>query len=383
MYRFYSKTPIKMKIKRTFRTLAISVLAIVCTVGCTHAQSGHGSTSKYVDLTEAAERSVNSVVYIKTEFTQKTPEWDDFFGGTIWEHFFGMAPSAYPVQAAGSGVIVSSDGYIITNNHVVADAVKTTITLNDKREYNGTIIGTDPSADLALIKIDAKNLPYVEFANSDSVKLGEWVLAVGNPMNLTSTVTAGIISAKARQLELGSKGATEESYLQTDAAVNSGNSGGALVNASGKLVGINTAIASGNGYYTGYSFAIPSNIVKKIYFDLKEYGKVQKAYLGVSIMELNASLAEEYGLEDVRGVYVADVDENGAAAKNDFQEGDVIISIDEHPVNSLAEVRGVLKTKSPGDKVKVSIIRNKEKYNKNVTLLNNKGTTDLLHKDND
>ncbi len=383
MYRFYSKTPIKMKIKRTFRTLAISVLAIVCTVGCTHAQSGHGSTSKYVDLTEAAERSVNSVVYIKTEFTQKTPEWDDFFGGTIWEHFFGMAPSAYPVQAAGSGVIVSSDGYIITNNHVVADAVKTTITLNDKREYNGTIIGTDPSADLALIKIDAKNLPYVEFANSDSVKLGEWVLAVGNPMNLTSTVTAGIISAKARQLELGSKGATEESYLQTDAAVNSGNSGGALVNASGKLVGINTAIASGNGYYTGYSFAIPSNIVKKIYFDLKEYGKVQKAYLGVSIMELNASLAEEYGLEDVRGVYVADVDENGAAAKNDFQEGDVIISIDEHPVNSLAEVRGVLKTKSPGDKVKVSIIRNKEKYNKNVTLLNNKGTTDLLRKDND
>ena len=381
MYRFYSKTSIEMKIKRTFRTLAISVLAVVCTVGCTHAQSGHGSTSRYVDLTEAAERSVNSVVYIKTEFTQKTPEWDDFFGGTIWEHFFGMAPSVYPVQAAGSGVIVSSDGYIITNNHVVADAVKTTITLNDKREYNGTIIGTDPSADLALIKIDAKNLPYVEFANSDSVKLGEWVLAVGNPMNLTSTVTAGIISAKARQLELGSKGATEESYLQTDAAVNSGNSGGALVNASGKLVGINTAIASGNGYYTGYSFAIPSNIVKKIYFDLKEYGKVQKAYLGVSIMELNASLAEEYGLEDVRGVYVADVDENGAAAKNDFQEGDVIISIDEHPVNSLAEVRGVLKTKSPGDKVKVSIIRNKEKYNKNVTLLNNKGTTDLLRKD--
>ena len=383
MYHFYIKKSIEMKIKRTFRTLAISVLAIMCTVGCTHAQSSHGSTSKYVDLTEAAERSVNSVVYIKTEFTQKTPEWDDFFGGTIWEHFFGMAPSAYPVQAAGSGVIVSPDGYIITNNHVVADAVKTTITLNDKREYNGTIIGTDPSADLALIKIDAKNLPYVEFANSDSVKLGEWVLAVGNPMNLTSTVTAGIISAKARQLELGNKGATEESYLQTDAAVNSGNSGGALVNASGKLVGINTAIASGNGYYTGYSFAIPSNIVKKIYFDLKEYGRVQKAYLGVSIMELNASLAEEYGLDDVRGVYVADVDENGAAAKNDFQEGDVIISIDEHPVNSLAEVRGVLKTKSPGDKVKVSIIRNKEKYNKNVTLLNNKGTTELLRNDYD
>ncbi len=164
-----------------------------------------------MDLTAAAEKSVNSVVYIKTEFTQKTPEWDDFFGGSIWEHFFRMAPSTYPVQAAGSGVIISPDGYIITNNHVVADAVKTTITLNDKREYNGTIIGTDPSADLALIKIEASDLPYLEFANSDSVRLGQWVLAVGNPMNLTSTVTAGIISAKARQLELGSKGATEES----------------------------------------------------------------------------------------------------------------------------------------------------------------------------
>ena len=362
------------------KTLVITVLSCICFSGSLSAQADK-SRGGYVDLTAAAEKSVNSVVYIKTEFTQKTPEWDDFFGGSIWEHFFRMAPSTYPVQAAGSGVIVSPDGYIITNNHVVADAVKTTITLNDKREYNGTIIGTDPSADLALIKIEASDLPYLEFANSDSVRLGQWVLAVGNPMNLTSTVTAGIISAKARQLELGSKGATEESYLQTDAAVNSGNSGGALVNANGKLVGINTAIASGNGYYTGYSFAIPSNIAKKTYLDLKTYGQVQKAYLGISIMELNASLAAEYGLDDVRGVYVADIDEDGAAAKNDFQEGDVIVSIDNLPVNSLAEVRGVLKTKSPGDKVKVTIIRNKEKYNKNVTLLNNKGTTEMLYKE--
>lgn len=359
--------------------LIINTLVFVFYTSVLSAQSGTKSLA-YVDLTMAAEQSVNAVVYIKTEFTQKTTAWDDFFGGTIWEHFFGSVPSTYPVQAAGSGVIVSPDGYIVTNNHVVEDAVVTTITLNDKREYKGTIVGTDPSADLALIKIDATDLPYLSFSNSDSVRIGEWVLAVGNPMNLTSTVTAGIISAKARQLELSSRGATEESYLQTDAAVNSGNSGGALVNAYGKLVGINTAIASGNGFYTGYSFAIPSNIVKKIYLDLKNYGQVQKVYLGVQIMELDAKRAEEYDLENAQGIYVAEIEEEGAAAKSDLQEGDVIINIDNHPVNSLAEVRGVLKTKSPGDQAKVTFIRHREKYTKSVTLLNEEGTTELQNK---
>lgn len=370
-----------MKAEKLFNVLVIIVLLFAFTPSELLAQS-FGKSLGYVDLTTAADKSVNAVVYIKTEFTQKNSAWDDFFGGSIWENLFGSAPSMYPVQAAGSGVIVSPDGYIITNNHVVEDAVKATITLNDKREFNGTIIGTDPSADLALIKIDAENLPYLDFANSDSVRIGEWVLAVGNPMNLTSTVTAGIISAKARQLNfgMGTKGATEESYLQTDAAVNSGNSGGALVNASGKLVGINTAIASGNGYYTGYSFAIPSNIVKKIYFDLKEYGMVQKAYMGVSIMELDAARAAEYELDDVKGIMVAEVEEDGAAAKNGFEQGDVITHIDRQPVNSLAEVRGVLKTKSPGDVVKVDIVRNHEKITKNVTLLNNEGTTDVQKK---
>lgn len=367
-----------MRAKIIVNYLLFSCLCFIIPFQHIHAQS----TSKgmnYVDLTTAAEKSVNAVVYIKTEFTQKNSAWDEFFGGTIWEHIFGSAPSMYPVQAAGSGVIVSPDGYIVTNNHVVEDAVKATITLNDKREYNGTIVGTDPSTDLALIKIEAENLPYLTFANSDSVRIGEWVLAVGNPMNLTSTVTAGIISAKARQLDLATRQhPTEETYLQTDAAVNSGNSGGALVNAAGNLVGINTAIASGNGFYTGYSFAIPSNIVKKIYKDLKEYGKVQQAFLGVSIAELNAKLAEEYGLDDVKGVYIAEVQEDGAAAKNGFQEGDVITQIDKMPVNSLAEVRGVLKTKSPGDKVQVNIVRNKEKITKNVTLLNNEGTIDVI-----
>lgn len=367
-----------MRVKNIINCLLFSCLCFLFPVQSSYSQSATKGMN-YVDLTVAAEKSVNAVVYIKTEFTQKNSVWDDFFGGTIWENLFGSAPSMYPVQAAGSGVIVSPDGYIVTNNHVVEDAVKATITLNDKREFNGTIVGTDPKTDLALIKIDAENLPYLTFANSDSVKIGEWVLAVGNPMNLTSTVTAGIISAKARQLDLSSRRhPTEETYLQTDAAVNSGNSGGALVNAAGKLVGINTAIASGNGFYTGYSFAIPSNIVQKIYRDLKEYGVVQQAFLGVAIAELNAKLAEEYGLDDVRGVYIAEVEEDGAAAKNGFQEGDVITHIDKMPVNSLAEVRGVLKTKSPGDKVQVNIVRNKEKITKNVTLLNNEGTIDVI-----
>ena len=217
--------------------------------------------------------------------------------------------------------------------------------------------------------------------DSDAISVGETVYAVGNPLGeLEFTMTTGSVSALNREIVTES-GTDPINMFQIDAAVNSGNSGGALVNADGKLVGINTAIASGNGFYTGYSFAIPSNIVKKIYLDLKNYGQVQKAFLGVSIMELNAKLADEYELDDVRGIYVAEVEEDGAAAKNDFQEGDVILSIDNQPVNSLAEVRGVLKTKSPGDSVNIFYIRNKEKYSKVVTLLNNQGTTDLLKKE--
>ncbi len=368
-----------MKTLRSIKWLLFTVLLTSITTfsGCAQQEN---RSPRYVDLTDAAESSVNAVVYIKTEFTQKNSMWDDFFGGTIWEHFFGSAPSTYPVQAAGSGVIISSDGYIVTNNHVVQDAEKITITLNDKREYDGEIIGTDPASDLALIKINETRLPYLKFANSDSVRIGEWVLAIGNPMGLNSTVTAGIISAKARQLSTGRGNTSDEVYLQTDAAVNSGNSGGALVDATGRLVGINTAIASGNGYYTGYSFAIPSNIVQKISYDLQHYGVTQQAYLGVSIMELNATNAKELNLSDVNGIYVAEVSDNGAAAQNGFQEGDVITHIDNTPINSLPEVRGVLKTKSPGDKVEVIIVRNKEKITKNVTLLNSQGTTEKVEK---
>ncbi len=365
-----------MKLSTLIKTLTICILASSFSILGGLAQGRAG----YVDLTYAAEHSINAVTYIKTEFVQKNSLWDDFFSGSFWENFFGTAPSMYPLQAAGSGVIVSSDGYILTNNHVVEDAVKVTITLYDKREYAGTVVGTDPRSDLALIKIEERNLPFLEFANSDSVRLGEWVLAVGNPLSLHTTVTAGIISAKARQLSLSRNKNTEESYLQTDAAINPGNSGGALVNAQGKLIGINSAIASGDGYFTGYSFAIPSNIAKKVYLDLKDYGKMQKAYLGLSMIEVNADVAKEYNLSEIKGVYVASVDEDGAASQNGLQEGDIIYAIEDTPVNSFAEVLGVLNTKSPGDIVRVSFSRNGETLSKKITLLNENGTTEKIKK---
>ena len=253
-------------------------------------------TSNYVDLTAAAEHSVQAVVHIKTEFKQKNSAWDSYFSGSFWEEFFGIPygkSNDYPVLAAGSGVIIAPDGYILTNNHVVEDAEKITVTLNDKREFEATLVGTDADADLALIKIEDSNLPYLTFGNSDKVRIGEWVLAVGNPFNLTSTVTAGIVSAKARNLNIMEESSNIESFIQTDAALNQGNSGGALVNVQGELIGINTAIASGTGYYTGYSFAIPSNTAYKVANDLKTYGVVQRAYLGVSIMDITPQKAEE------------------------------------------------------------------------------------------
>ena len=233
------------------------------------------SARNYVDLTPAAEHSVQAVVHIKTQFLYQTSIWEDFFGGSFWDDFFEFSMPGgtreHLAMGAGSGVIISPDGYIVTNNHVVEEAQDITVTLNDKREFKATVIGTDPLADLALIKIDAEGLPTLEFGNSDEVRIGEWVLAVGNPLNLTSTVTAGIVSAKARNLGVFGQNSSIESFIQTDAAVNQGNSGGALVNVDGKLIGINTAIASGTGYFTGYSFAIPSNIASKIVMDLKQY----------------------------------------------------------------------------------------------------------------
>ena len=376
------------------RLIKVFVISILCfSVAFSNAQNpienNHQKlpkTSHYVDLTEAAEHSIQAVVHIKTEFKQKNSAWDSYFSGSFWEEFFGMLPygntNDYPVQAAGSGVIIAADGYIITNNHVVEDAEKITVTLNDKREFNATLVGTDAEADLALIKIEETNLPFLTFGNSDQVRIGEWVLAVGNPFNLTSTVTAGIVSAKARNLNIMDESSNIESFIQTDAALNQGNSGGALVNVQGELIGINTAIASGTGYYTGYSFAIPSNIARKVANDLKTYGVVQRAYLGVSIMDITPQKAEELNLKSLEGVVVSLVDENGAARQSGLQEGDVILAINNTKTNSASELREALMQHSPGETVSVRVLHKGEVYDRNVHLLNRKGTTDIVEQSN-
>lgn len=320
------------------------------------------------DFEEAAAISVHAVVHIKSEFQKKSLVYDDFF-----EFFnFGGRPQpreySTPYSAMGSGVIVSADGYIVTNNHVVQEATNVVVTLNDKREYTAKIIATDPSTDLALIKIDEQGLPFLTYGNSDDVKIGEWVLAVGNPFNLTSTVTAGIVSAKARNINiLGSQGAIE-SFIQTDAAVNPGNSGGALVNTRGELVGINAAIASGTGYYTGYSFAIPVNIVKKVVSDFMKFGKIQRAYLGVYFSEIDDHFAKEKGLTELKGIYVDDVVEGGAAAVAGIKSGDVITKIDNTPINGKAELMEVIGQKNPNDKATVIVNRNGKEYELPLTL---------------
>ena len=309
------------------------------------------------DFEAAAATSVHAVVHIKSEFQKKSMVYDDFF------EFFNFGgrpqPREYisPYSAMGSGVIVSPDGYIVTNNHVVQDATEISVTLNDKREYKATIVCTDPSTDLALIRIEEQGLPFLTYGNSDEVKIGEWVLAVGNPFNLTSTVTAGIVSAKARNINiLGSQGAIE-SFIQTDAAINPGNSGGALVNTRGELIGINAAIASGTGYYTGYSFAIPVNIVRKVVEDFMKFGKIQRAYLGVYYREIDDQFAKEKGFSDLRGIYVDDVVEGGSAALAGLKAGDVITRIDNAPVNGKAELMEVIGQKNPGDKVNMVVQR--------------------------
>ncbi|HZX61957.1 MAG TPA: Do family serine endopeptidase, partial [Bacteroidales bacterium] len=289
--------------------------------------------------------------------------YDDFF------NFFNGMPNQ-AIEAMGSGVIIDPEGYIVTNNHVVQDADNITVTLNDKRVYKATIIGADPSTDLALIKIEEKGLPFLTYGNSDEVRIGEWVLAVGNPFNLTSTVTAGIISAKARDINiLGSQG-TVESFIQTDAAVNPGNSGGALVNLKGQLIGINAAIASGTGNYVGYSFAIPANIVKKVVEDFMKFGKIQRGYLGIRYKEIDNQFAKDKDLPSVNGVYVQDVVEGGAAEKAGMKKGDVILQMQGLPVNSKSELQEIISQHNPGDKLSLTIYRVGKQVDLSLTLLN-------------
>ncbi len=339
------------------------------------------NTGELPDLTYAAENSIHAVVHIKV--TQK----GSYYGSNnIFDYFFGDGSSQsqqMPIrQGAGSGVIISSEGYIVTNNHVIDEADEISVILNDKREFKAKQIGTDPSTDIALIKIDMSGLPALKFSNSDNLKLGEWVLAVGNPFNLTSTVTAGIVSAKSRDIGINPDQMRIESFIQTDAAVNPGNSGGALVNTRGELVGINTAIASQTGSYSGYSFAIPSNIVQKVVADLKEYGDVQRALLNVNIGDVNSDVAKKYNLDKIEGVFVGKVLPDGAAEIAGLKDNDVIISVDNVNVNSTAELQEQISKHRPGDKVVVEVKRDNKRKPFNVTLRNKHGDTDIVKGDN-
>jgi Do/DeqQ family serine protease len=328
------------------------------------------------DFIQAAEKSVNAVVHIKTEISVKSRSYDDFFGP--FKYYFGNPHRNNTYVAFGSGVIISSDGYIVTNNHVVEGADKITVTFNNRKELEAEVIGTDPTTDLALIKVDDQNLVFLSFGDSDAVKIGEWVLAVGNPFNLTSTVTAGIVSAKARNINILGAASAIESFIQTDAAVNRGNSGGALVNTTGDLIGINAAIASHTGVYEGYSFAIPVNIVKKVVADLMAYGEIQRAYIGVQIRDIDAAFADELGLEDVQGIYVAGVVENGGAYEAGIREGDVLLSVNNIPINTVSELMGTIGQHNPGEVVKVDINRKNKLLSYNVTLKNEEGTVAVI-----
>ena len=332
---------------------------------------------------DAAESTVNTVVHIRTEIVSKGNSYYDFFGSLLEQLYGGQMQVPNNVSVGyGSGVVISPDGYIVTNNHVVEGASKIEVTFNDKHKRTATIIGNDPSTDLALIKVDAQDLEYLTFADSDKVRVGEWVLAVGNPFNLTSTVTAGIVSAKARNINILGDGSTIESFIQTDAAINPGNSGGALVNMDGDLVGINAAIASRTGGYEGYSFAIPSNIVKKVVEDFLQYGALQRAYIGVSIAEITEELARAKGIEVTSGVYVIDVHENGGAKSAGIKKDDIILSVNNITVNSNAQLIGVIGQYRPGDRVKVKLQRNGDIIEKEITLKNLEGTEEM-HRDTD
>lgn len=338
-----------------------------------------------VDFVEASASSINSVVHVTTKIVRTNFQRDVF-----QEFFYGPGAGGREFQqhsqSSGSGVIVSSDGYIVTNNHVVEDASEIEIILNDNSKYTAKVIGADPSTDIAVLKIDAKNLQPIPIGNSDEINIGEWVLAVGNPFNLTSTVTAGIVSAKARNINLlgeRSKNSVPiESFIQTDAAVNPGNSGGALVNTRGELVGINTAIASQTGSYAGYSFAVPVNLVTKVMHDLIDYGVVQRGFLGVQISDINQEIKEKNNLSSTKGVYVSGVTENGSADKAGIKTGDVILKIGGKEVNSSANLQEEIGRRRPGDKVAVTV-RNKNGSEEiiDVLLRNSEGETKLVSKE--
>ncbi|MDR0659216.1 MAG: Do family serine endopeptidase [Prevotellaceae bacterium] len=353
-----------------------------------------------IDFTYAAEQTVNAVVHVKTYTNQST-----YYGGSrnqgpsLWDFFFGdpyefdrrynepsqrsqkETPDLIP-RGTGSGVIISADGYVVTNNHVIEKAAEIEVTLNNKQKYKATLVGTDPTTDIALLKIEEENLHYLTFGNSDDLRVGEWVLAVGNPFDLTSTVTSGIVSAKSRSLGIISGGAERmgiESFIQTDAAVNRGNSGGALVNTRGELIGINTAIASHTGDFAGLSFAVPSSIVEKVVNDIQEYGEVKRALLGIEMNELNAETVEAYKIntKDYNGVLVVGVVEESAAALAGIKPNDIITAINGFVVRNPSDVQEQISRYRPGDNVNISIVRDGKTKQIEAVLRNKAGNTDL------
>lgn len=334
----------------------------IVTMAPTNYNKNVGLVPEGLDFTEAADKTVHTVVHVKNVSYRTVTN-------PMLEFFYGFNGGQQQEQVGtGSGVVISEDGYIVTNNHVIKDASDIEITLNNKKTYKAKLIGTDSKMDIALLKIDAdEKLPYSVFADSDNTRVGEWVLAVGNPYNLNSTVTAGIISAKARNLDTNGI----QSFIQTDAAVNPGNSGGALVNTRGELIGINTMISSQTGSYVGYSFAVPSNIARKIIEDIMEFGNVQRGILGVEGGELNSAASKELGIKDTQGFYVRKVTKNSGAEKAGLTKGDIIIKLDNQEINTYAELSGFINTKRPNDKVQVSYKRDGKIYTVPVILSKN------------
>ena len=391
-----------MKKYSNYLLAAFCIIAMAISAGTFYKVNAAGPAAQIagqpVDLTYAAEKALPAVVHIKyvqnskvqTIEVQSDP-FSDFFSDPFG--FFGnpnqgnggrqkRSVRTPKQQGSGSGVIISADGYIVTNNHVVADADELTVTLNDNKEYSARIIGTDKTTDLALIKIEGKNFPAITIANSENIKVGEWVLAVGNPFNLTNTVTAGIVSAKGRSLYQNGV----ESFIQTDAAINPGNSGGALVNTRGELIGINAMLYSQTGSFSGYGFAIPTSIMNKVVDDLKKYGTVQRAVIGIqgsdvkNYVDAQKDQGKDVDLGTMEGIYVAKVIEESAAEEAGLKEGDVITAIDGKEVNKMADLQECLAKKRPGDKVSISYLRDKKKATKTVTLKNEQGNTQVVKK---
>ncbi|MBT9391945.1 Do family serine endopeptidase [Hymenobacter sp. NST-14] len=341
-----------------------------------------------LNFTAAAATVTPAVVHVMTEYAPKAsqnemsrmdPFLRQFFGDEM-DQYQGRGRQQGPQQGSGSGVIIAANGYIVTNNHVIDKADKIEVVMDDKRKFQAELVGTDPTTDLALLKVKADNLPFIRYGNSDEVRVGEWVLAVGNPFNLNSTVTAGIISAKGRNINILRRedGMGVESFLQTDAVVNPGNSGGALVNLNGDLIGINSAIASQTGSFVGYSFAVPSSIVSKVIDDLLKYKVVQRALLGVQIREVDAQLASEKKLKNLNGVYVMGAGKNSSAAEAGLQEGDVITEINGAKVNTSSQLQEQVARFRPGDKIKVTYLRDEKSRTTTATLRNATGTTDVI-----